>query len=304
MIMQNRTSPLLDRLTPARLCLGLILCQLVGAVALLSLGEGVLRLTAALLAVAGVALALLVRRRDPAQRELAELLRAANGEQIDLSRDLDVPKGSSYQELAAEYNTFADRMRALIEEFQQRNFAVRLASAQARLLAEHAARDASRQDESSDLVFRSSDETATAAQEVTRRASSVAQMNSRNLDTARRSLEELSQVSRQIGNVTDMMQQFKGTVAELGSSSGRIREILETVQGFADQTNMLALNAAIEAARAGEHGRGFAVVADEVRGLASKVGEAASEIRGLLEQMTSAVAGTQEGTHAIARRSI
>jgi methyl-accepting chemotaxis protein len=94
-------------------------------------------------------------------------------------------------------------------------------------------------------------------------------------------------VTQAVGVMRDLarhMQTAGEGIEALNEQSQVIGNIVKTISGIAEQTNLLALNAAIEAARAGEQGRGFAVVADEVRQLASRTSQATDEIVGVVRQ--------------------
>ena len=119
------------------------------------------------------------------------------------------------------------------------------------------------------------EETAASMEELT----STVRLNTENAQQASSFAESASATAAEGGEVVERV---VTTMRDISTSSSKVAEIINVIEGIAFQTNILALNAAVEAARAGEQGRGFAVVAGEVRTLAQRSATAAKEIKELI----------------------
>jgi len=140
---------------------------------------------------------------------------------------------------------------------------------------------------------------AASLEEATSNVGEVSDTVSRNSEAA----QEVSLMTRSLHDearhASSLMEQTVGGMEALQATSGRMTEIIGTIDGIAFQTNLLALNAAVEAARAGEQGKGFAVVAAEVRSLARRSQAAAGEVRTLIAESTGRVGTTVTEIQAV-----
>ncbi len=115
-----------------------------------------------------------------------------------------------------------------------------------------------------------------------RESSEVAQ---RSVTIAHSGSQMVQQTIKGMDTIRNQIQDTSKRIKRLGESSQEIGDIVELINGIAEQTNILALNAAIQSASAGGAGRGFAVVADEVQRLAERATNATRRIEMLVQNI-------------------
>jgi methyl-accepting chemotaxis protein len=238
----------------------------------------------------------------PLNRMVACMKDVAEGES-DLTRRLEVPSDREVAELAKWFNTFIDRLRAILLSVASNVHHLAAAGEQLSVNSRQQAQGAEQQKVQIQQV-------ATATQEMEVVVQQVADLAKRTAEATQKSAEAARQGGKVVEETLTRMQAIAASATEagkriehLGKQSEHIGQIIGVIDDIADQTNLLALNAAIEAARAGTQGRGFAVVADEVRKLAERTTGATNEIAQMIhavqEGTQQAVAAMQAGSREV-----
>lgn len=145
----------------------------------------------------------------------------------------------------------------------------------------------------SQTVSSGSTEQAAAIQETGASMSEMASMVSRSSTQAVSSQELARKVREQTDEGCRVMERMVHSMDSIEDANRHLQNISNIIEDISGKTNiindivgktqLLSFNASIEAARAGQHGRGFAVVAEEVGNLAQTSGNAAKEIRSLID---------------------
>jgi methyl-accepting chemotaxis protein len=202
---------------------------------------------------------------DPLNRSLAVLDRVAEG---DLSASLDVTSKDEVGRMAAALNRSLASVRTTMVGV--RSIAREVTAVAAELAASSETISQNTQEQAASL-----EETAASLEEI----SATVRQNADNAEQAVALADGARDAAERGGKV---VKAAVDAMTDITRSSGRIADIITTIDEIAFQTNLLALNAAVEAARAGDHGRGFGVVAAEVRTLAQRTGAAARQVRSLI----------------------
>lgn len=243
----------------------------------------------------------------PINKAVAGLKDIAQGEG-DLTMRLAVTSNDEVGELAKWFNTFIEKLQAIIgkisDNTKEVNLSVKELSGIASALSKNAEETSGR-----------AGNVATAAEEMSANLNGVAaamEQSTTNTTMVASAAEEMTATIGQIAQNAEQahsisekaVHQASNTsnkMAELGQAAQAIGRVTEAITEISEQTNLLALNATIEAARAGEAGKGFAVVANEIKELAKQTAAATMDIKNQIAGVQGTTKSTVEEINQITK---
>jgi methyl-accepting chemotaxis protein len=216
---------------------------------------------------------------------------AADG---DLTRSVLVKGAGPMRRIATALERFLSDLRGEVEQIDHVSQSVLNEAGQLESLGERLLGDAWQASDRAAAVHRACDQVTSNVNGTAEISNGVAQRGHEIHSNVEEASRIASRAVQAAGSATDQ-------IAKLDQSGRAIQEIVEIIDGLAQNSSLLALNASIQAAHAGSRGLAFAVVADEMKDLAVETARATEAVSSHITAIQRDTTGAIESIEQVGR---
>jgi methyl-accepting chemotaxis protein len=221
----------------------------------------------------------------------------------DLSGRIEITTGDEIGELGRFFNAVVDSFALLVENIQDASAVLLESTHSLGASTQEVSSTANQQAASVKEILSTMEDSDKLSQGVAVRIQEVVRVANHTRETVEKGFSLIQGSLGKMGEIKETNSRTIGGIKTLGNQIDSIWEIVNIINGIADQTKIIAFNAELEAAAAGEAGKNFQIVASEIRRLADSTVDSTNEIKGKINEIQHAsdklIIASEEGTQRI-----
>ncbi len=223
---------------------------------------------------------------------LAPIIQDIQIQRADLTVNFRETQCHEIQSLSQATERMLKRIKTLVSQLHEADLHILEASKTAFSASKNQSELLASQVSSSHGMAEAIRELVTAAQHISDDVTAVVDIANQTLHITEQGHDSVMDVVRNMEDIQHSSRVSSNKIMALSKQSGRINEVVTTIDRIIEDTKLIAFNATIEAARTKDEGKGFGVVAYEIKRLAEEVFESTEDIKTLIQEI-------QEASHAL-----
>jgi len=221
----------------------------------------------------------------------------------DLSRRISVSALDEIGDLARFFNMVVDSFAGLVAEIQEASSVLQESTHSLGVSTQEVSSTANQQAASVKEILSTMEDSDKLSQGVAVRIQEVVKISNHTKETVENGFSLIQGSLGKMSEIKDTNSNTIGGIKILGGQIESIWDIVNIINGIADQTKIIAFNAELEAAAAGDAGKNFQIVASEIRRLADSTVDSTNEIKQKINEIQHAsdklIIASEEGTQRI-----
>ncbi len=221
----------------------------------------------------------------------------------NLTNHIEITSDDEFSEMARHFNTIIDNFHGLVLKIRETTDTLAGSIQDLTVSSKEISSTSNQQAASVKEIVSTMEDSDSLSKKVAERINEVAKIANQTKEFVERGYAIIKSNLEKMDEIQTTNSDTIAGIRSLGTQIESIWEVVNIINGIADQTKIIAFNAELEASAAGEAGRNFQIVATEVRRLADSTVASTTEIKARIDDIQRSsdnlILASEKGTDRI-----